>query len=295
MSARLQAGLALALALGLHLAVFAFRPEAAGAVSSGAGGADLVSLQAADASLSDLVAEWDRPPAPQSEALAELAPPPMQAEAPAAPAMAEAPPQLPPPAALTPPAMAEALPSFDQPPPPPPEPAPVAEAPAAPEPPKVRPKPKPTPRTAETEPQQAAKPAAKPAPAKPSTAQAPQRASGSGGGPQAGTRGTAQAATLSKAQLNDLKASWGASIRSRIERRKTYPSAARGAAGTVTVRLTVSRSGQLGAVTVTKSSGNAALDQAATRAVTSARKFPAAPKGLTDASYSFTLPITFSR
>lgn len=105
----------------------------------------------------------------------------------------------------------------------------------------------------------------------------------------------APAGTLSPAKLNDLKSSWGASIRSRIERRKAYPAAARGASGTVTVRLTVTRSGQLGGVSVVSSSGHPALDQAALNAVQSAATFPAAPKGLADASYTFTLPMKFAR
>ncbi|MFN4130790.1 MAG: energy transducer TonB [Paracoccaceae bacterium] len=53
--------------------------------------------------------------------------------------------------------------------------------------------------------------------------------------------------------------------------------------------------GQLAGVSVAKSSGHRALDKAARRAVQSVRGLSAAPNGLTDASYSFTLPITFSR
>ncbi|MFN3360526.1 MAG: hypothetical protein ACK421_03730, partial [Pseudanabaenaceae cyanobacterium] len=67
----LHAGLALALALGLHVAVFAIRTPEAGAMSAGAGGTDLVSLQAADAVLADLIAEWDRPPVPEQPPTAE--------------------------------------------------------------------------------------------------------------------------------------------------------------------------------------------------------------------------------
>ena len=58
MSGHLQAGLAVAVAVALHIGLFALQPEPAGAVSSGAGGADLVSLQAADAVLADLVADY---------------------------------------------------------------------------------------------------------------------------------------------------------------------------------------------------------------------------------------------
>ena len=284
MSAPLHAGLALALALGLHIGAFALRLDPAGAVAAGSGGDDLVSLQAADASLADLIDAWDRPPAPEVSALADLTPP----DAPEPPLMAAAPdiaPTLPRPEALPLPSGPEPAPTADLSLPPEPEPDPL---------PQTRPKPRPVEQA-----KVAAKPNAvekpKPAAKSASTAQPAQRAAGTSGGAQAGDAGTAQAATLSKAKLNDLKSGWGATIRSRIERRKSYPSAARGASGSVTVRLTVSRLGQLASVSVAQSSGHPSLDQAAVRAVTAAGKFPAAPKGLTEASYSFTLPITFAR
>ncbi|MBN2631673.1 MAG: energy transducer TonB [Rhodobacteraceae bacterium] len=112
---------------------------------------------------------------------------------------------------------------------------------------------------------------------------------------QVGPAGSAKASGPTAASLRRMKADWGAAIRARIERRKSYPAAAKGASGKVSLRLSISRAGQLTGASVAASSGNAALDQAALRAVRSAGRFPAAPKGLTDASYSFTLPITFSR
>jgi protein TonB len=42
-----------------------------------------------------------------------------------------------------------------------------------------------------------------------------------------------------------------------------------------------------------RSSGVSAFDDEALRAVRNAGRFPAAPQGLTDASYSFTLALTF--
>ncbi|MFN3722291.1 MAG: TonB family protein [Paracoccaceae bacterium] len=313
MTVRAQAGLAVVLAIGLHVAAFSWRPDPAGAVAAGAGGADLASLQAADATLADLVADWDRPPIAEVAALADLAPPPMGDAPPVlAPAAEAAPVRMPSPEAMPLPQMAEAPPTADVSLPPPALPDPVAPepelpAPALPEPeakpePQAQPaptqRPKARPATApKPEPTPKAKTQAKPKPAakSPSAAQPAARAAGSGGGAQAGAGGTAQAATLSKSRQNDLKASWGASIRNRVERRKSYPSAAGGASGTVTVRLSVSRAGQLGGVSVAKSSGNAALDQAALRAVQAAGRFPAAPAGLKDASYTFTLPMKFAR
>lgn len=268
MDARLQGGIAVALAVGLHLAAFSLGPQEAGAVSAGAGGENLASLQAADAAIAELVEDWDQPPEVDAAAVAELPAP----EAFEARPDLEMPPDITPPSVPTieVPALVDRLPAIA---PPPPRPEPAA-----------KPEPK-------------ARPAPKPATAKkkPSNGQAAQKAAGSGGGAQAGDGGAAQSATLSKARINDLRAGWGAAIRGRIERRKSYPSAARGASGTVTVQLAISRSGKLAGVSVVQSSGNAALDGAAIKAVTAAGRFPAAPKGLSDASYSFTLPMQFSR
>ena len=87
-------------------------------------------------------------------------------------------------------------------------------------------------------------------------------------------------------------AEWGAAIRARIERRKSYPVEAKGKAGKVTLRLVVGPDGRLSSVAVAKSSGSAALDAAALRAVKVAGRFPRAPAGL--GTGSFSLPITFA-
>jgi protein TonB len=82
---------------------------------------------------------------------------------------------------------------------------------------------------------------------------------------------------------------WGGAILSRIERSRPR---ARGT-GQVVVQLRLTPGGQLTGVSVAQSSGDAALDQAAVAAVQSVGRFPAAPNGLTDASYGFSLPIRF--
>lgn len=157
----------------------------------------------------------------------------------------------------------------------------------------VQVQPPPAPPKAESAPQPAPKKAAKAKPAaQPESSGV--KAKGDGGGTQAGSAGVAKVASgLTKAQAADLTAEWGAKVRNRIERKRAYPKAAKGAAGTVKVRITVAASGKLLEVSVAASSGNAALDGAAVKAVKAAGKFPAAPKGLTKASYSFTLPMKF--
>ncbi|WP_246139504.1 cell envelope integrity protein TolA [Falsiphaeobacter marinintestinus] len=121
-----------------------------------------------------------------------------------------------------------------------------------------------------------------------------QKAAGSEGGTQAGTTNSATTSTLSKGQQAKLKAIWGSKIRSRIERRKRFPPGVNGS-GQVAVRLTVSRDGRLLDVRVSKSSGVAAFDQAALKAVKSAGKFPKAPKKLPGDRFTLDLPLKFTK
>lgn len=274
-------------ALGLHLAAFAALGSSvpAGVESAGAGGTALVSVAPSDAALSDLIARWETPPVMTPPVMPET--PPQIADAPAL--IPDTPPPLPdmPPAPDMPAvAMADALPQVTAPPKPPEPPAePVAQArELAPEPapdlaPKAKPEPKP-------------EPAAKPKPA-PQPAQPAQLAEGSGNKGAAGTDGAAQAATLSDGEAADLRAAWGADIRARIERRKAYPRDGDGAAGTVKLRLTVGTDGRLAAVQIVASSGSAALDAAAVKAVQRAGRFPKAPRGLDAGQVTFTLPVSF--
>ncbi|MFP4327088.1 MAG: energy transducer TonB, partial [Paracoccaceae bacterium] len=120
-----------------------------------------------------------------------------------------------------------------------------------------------------------------------------QSARGEGEAGAAGSGRRAETATLSQSQRQSLTARWGGQVRAAIERRKRYPGNARGASGTVVIRITVGRDGSLRDLALARSSGSAALDDAALRAVKSARRFPPAPEGLTDPTYSFNLPMNF--
>ncbi|KEP68317.1 energy transducer TonB [Thioclava dalianensis] len=279
----LEAGVFLALALVLMQALFfALRADVDGASAAGSGGEDLVSLKPASAAVEGMIARFedplrDQPVRTQFEQMS--LPDPVVMPAPAPPL--ELPPQA-------------QLPELDLAPPPQlaaRETSPETDA--APETslkPMSKPARQPVARKQESDPE--------PAPRKPQRASAPsaaQTAAGSGGSTNAGERQTSRAATLSKGQEQNLRAQWGASIRARIEARKRYPSAAGRARGSVTVQLTVTRSGQLAGVSVAGSSGNAALDQAALQAVQRAQRFAAAPAGLTQARYSFALTIRFAR
>lgn len=291
---RLHALFAVTLAVALHLAAFAWRAPEAGASASGVGGDAMVSLEASSGSIAQMVEEWERPPEPMAEPVPLMPQPEMvQPEPPqlTTPDLSETPLQAPvPPMALP---QAPEMPSMDiaELPPPPPEPEPEPE----PEPlPDTRPEPRPEPQPEpepEPRPRAQAQPKREPAPP-PSAAVAGQRAAGSGGGANAGASGSAQSATNSSARATDLAISWGASIRARVERRAA---SVRGVGGTsMEVQVAVSPTGGLLGVTVTRSSGDAALDAAVVRAVRSAR-LPAAPAGLTQPRYIYDLPLIFTR
>ncbi|OCX65421.1 hypothetical protein BFP70_09845 [Thioclava sp. SK-1] len=279
------------LAVGVHVAFFIAAPQEAGAISAGSAGESLASIEAADQSVAEMVEDWEQvdvpepqialPTQPPKFEMPEIALPQMEAQPPGPPKMAA----MDSPVAPTPP---DVLPEVK------PE---IAEAPPETTAPTQSPRPKERPaRQEKPKPKkqpEKAKPAKKAAPAS-NGAQA-QRAAGTGNKGAKGNNGSARAATMSKAQVESLRGKWGAQIRSRIERRKRYPSAAGRAAGRAIVQLTVTRGGQLAGVRLARSSGNGAIDQAALRAVQSAGRFPAAPKGLNDARYTFSLPMSFKR
>jgi len=131
----------------------------------------------------------------------------------------------------------------------------------------------------------------RPARAAPSQASAARVASGSGGGASLGgapAQSVAAPAPSPGAQQS-LMSQWGGRILARIERARPQVQGA----GQVVLALRIARTGQLAGVSVSQSSGNPALDQAAVTAVQRAGRFPEAPEGLTDASYGFSLPIRF--
>jgi periplasmic protein TonB len=129
-----------------------------------------------------------------------------------------------------------------------------------------------------------AKPKVTPAPDAPSGREIPPAKAGGAGGKVAGGAGE-----------RTLMADWGGRLRAKVDRARRYPAGADGATGKVTLRLTVASSGQVLAVRVTASSGQAALDRAALEAVKRAGRLPKAPAGLDRKSYSFNLPVLFTR
>lgn len=293
-----------AMALCLHLAFAVTFSRSEGLTSSGAGGEALITLEAAPPQIETLVAAWERPPETAQSVLSPRPdmPAPQTQRAPKVQAVIER---------TARPARPEmiALPSANAPPK-----APMVDTAPAPEPedlsafavsvskrPAARPAPPAekqaakAPAKTSVRPAEAAKTRAKPA-RKAQTASegsAAQKAAGAGGGRQAGQSGAQSAATLSKGQQARLISVWGGQIRARIDRAKRAPSGAR-LRGRVVLRLTVQPSGSISAVSIAKSSGHKALDQAAIGAVKRAGRFARAPKGLEKPNYTFTLPIAFN-
>lgn len=127
---------------------------------------------------------------------------------------------------------------------------------------------------------------------RPQTSAPDRTAAGSGGATTQGAAPTPQPApqaTVSAAQIQSAMAQWGGQIQSRIASRR--PSV--NGTGRATVQLRVGRNGQLQGLGLARSSGNPAVDQAALDAVRRAGRFPRAPAALTDAAYTFSLPVTF--
>ena len=79
-----------------------------------------------------------------------------------------------------------------------------------------------------------------------------------------------------------------------IQRFKRYPASARGASGTVMVRFELNRAGGVIGSGVTKSSGNAALDQEALDLLRRASPFPPFPASKPGDRDSYIAPVNFA-
>ncbi|WP_143530023.1 energy transducer TonB family protein, partial [Salibaculum halophilum] len=124
-----------------------------------------------------------------------------------------------------------------------------------------------------------------------SPAQPEQAAAGHDTGTTAGPDAAPASQGANADATRQLMAQWGSGVHRAIARRKAYPHGTR-ASGTARIRLTLTGDGQLAALGVASSSGDAALDRAALDAVRAAR-YPAAPKALGAGPHSFTVPLSF--
>jgi periplasmic protein TonB len=257
----------LGLSAAVHAGVMAgFGDTTGGPQAQGQAGADRITLAAAPESMAALANRWAEPPQPMISPAAlptpqMIAPPLMQGLEQAAPALSM--PQAP---ALARPDAPPLAPNMTESAPPPPSPNALAQSPR----PMLRP-------------DVASAPAATP--------QTARVALGQGGGASSGSAPAPAPSTpaLSQAQRHSLMATWGGQIMAHIERARPRVNGA----GQVTLSLRIGRDGALNGLSITSSSGNQALDEAAITAVRRAGRFPAAPDALREASYAFNLPIRF--
>ncbi len=306
-----EAAVFLSLAAGLHLGVWAVAPRMGGLTGTGDADSNQLALRAAAPAHAELARAWEA--APSLSAALDAPPPPVATPAPSRPTPQRPGPALPPTpnlAPVLPAAMPVAAPEPDRAPAMPPPASPAQPEPgAAPESPPRMARPD-APARAQAAPQRPVealadaaatqttppvRPRARPERAATPTAKAkppsePQ--SGASASRQAGRQGKDSAHSAESGASAALQAGWGAKIQSRVHRQMIYPRGATGS-GSASVILTVDRNGKLAALRLTRSSGTPAFDEAALRAVRKAGRFPAAPDGLTRASYSFTLSLAF--
>lgn len=113
---------------------------------------------------------------------------------------------------------------------------------------------------------------------------------------QAGTRGRTQSDVGGRAASGDPRElnRYYARVRATLMRRKRYPSAAGSAQGIATVQFTISSSGSVVRASLTRSSGNAALDQAAL-SMARGGSFPPIPDSVGRNQVTLSAPVNFTR
>lgn len=304
MTGRADLILAFGAALGLHAAALTFS-QAPGGGGAGNGGQDRLSITAAPQELSALVDAWDTAPkvahAPESPDHAVFFDKPLSPSS-IAPTVRTARP----PAPMT-PVLPDAAPprSLDTPGQPPvPEqvdltmfsPSAVDTFPPR----SVKPLPPPLSTTRPAI--DAARPKSDPAPSRverpksrPTGAASPRRiAAGAGASGKRGETAVSTGSALSKAAEKAAISAWAASIERKIARHQSYPRGSRDE-GRVRVAMVILADGRLGQVSIARSSGSAALDKAAVRAVQRAAPFPPAPSSLSDDWFKVGQWIAFQR
>lgn len=133
---------------------------------------------------------------------------------------------------------------------------------------------------------------AKKKPKKPSAAPAPRTSAAPRAEHDAPMQQSRAGAAASAAALP----SYRQRLAAHLQRYKQYPSEARASAarGTVLAVFTVHRSGSVSGVRVMRSSGNAALDNAALSAIRNAQPLPAIPPEIQQSALTFPVPFSFS-
>ena len=84
-------------------------------------------------------------------------------------------------------------------------------------------------------------------------------------------------------------------VQVRVSRATRYPASAKGSNGEAHVTFTVAANGGISGIKLSRSSGNAALDDAALAAVERAAPFPPIPEDAGRSSWTFTVPVAFRK
>ena len=121
------------------------------------------------------------------------------------------------------------------------------------------------------------------------------------GGNSSNSKGTAKATGgnggKSASNGDALTSNYMGKVRSRIARKKRYPTAARrrGVTGTAVISFVIAKSGSISGLRLVRSSGSEILNEAALAMAKRAAPFPPIPESTGKSSLTITLPINFSR
>lgn len=269
-----EAGIFLSLAVGAHLGVWALSPGMSGAKSAGGGGSQTVTISAASTAQAAMIERWQNPPdiiqRPASVLPATLERIDESSGMPRFAQISKAPSGLPAPALPVTPVMPDTF-RID---------TASAPPPTAAKPSNIRPVARP--------------PRLQTATLSATQMQASKKAKGAARQKQKDDGGAAATSAHTDAGSNDLRAAWGAAIHAKIQRNMRYPRGARNS-GTAKLALQVASNGALRGLKLTRSSGDAKLDEAALRAVSRAGRFEPAPRKLAGDVHAFSLSLTFQR
>ncbi|MEM9060869.1 MAG: TonB family protein [Pseudomonadota bacterium] len=110
-----------------------------------------------------------------------------------------------------------------------------------------------------------------------------------------GAGGQVKDGGYSKAAINSARKTFLTAVRRAVERKKRYPKRAkrRGTTGTAKIRITLDASGRLVSASMTSSSGESILDDAAMAAIKRVGRFPKIPEEMGQSQVKVTLPIAF--
>lgn len=159
-------------------------------------------------------------------------------------------------------------------------------------------KPEPTEKPAEPRQAKPAEPKPKKSAEKPAPKPQQQASLGNGGADNADSQAK-KAAAGGKGKKSEggsgASSKYPGQVQVRVSRATRYPASAKGSNGEAHVTFTVAANGGISGIKLSRSSGNAALDDAALAAVERAAPFPPIPEDAGRSSWTFTVPVAFRK